>query len=177
MSIVGLAREAAAVKITEDVAAVLAAPAHSAPYSYTIAAPPVTSTGPVENALTVLVKYIPTEVITLYVAAVSVGSAFKSVIPIYSPMLLYWAFIALCPLMFYLVYMSNLSSGKKSIPHVRNWPRWKPAASTIAFGVWALAIPNNPYVAGEAGAAVVGFAVIFVSIMLSLIAPIIERAD
>lgn len=140
-------------------------------------APASRSKGAIENALTALVKFIPTEVVTLYVAAVSVGPAFKSVIPVYTPTLTYWAFVALTPLIFYLLYLNKLASMDQPVPPVSQWPRWKPVASTIAFGVWALAIPSNPYIQGEAGAAVMGFTVLFVTTILSLVTPIIERSE
>ena len=150
-------------------------PPHPAPAIPTPLASTGSTTTTVENALTALVRYIPAEVVTLYVAAVSVGSAFESVIPAYTPTLLYWAFVTLTPIIFYLVYLNQLAAMKQPLTQVKNWPRWKPAASTVAFGVWALAIPTNPYIEGEAGAAVAGFAALFVSMILSLIAPIVER--
>ena len=57
---------------------------------------------------------------------------------------------------------------------VSNWPWWKLVASTIAFSVWALAIP--PLLSGDAGKVVAGFGAVLVSTMLGLIGDIVEPA-
>jgi hypothetical protein len=152
-----------------------------APPAVTPPTPPATAAGQAgttaQNALTALVKFIPTEIVTLYVSAVSVGTGFKSVFPSFTPALLYWSFIILTPILHYLIYFSSLASMNEERPPVGQWPRWKPLASTIAFSIWALAIPENPYIHGEAGAAVMGFLVLFVTMLLSYVTPIIERSE
>lgn len=183
MSIMRLATEdaakttAAALAISPPLAAALASPVDMLKPVPRAAAPVEQSGITAQNALTALVKFIPTEIITLYVCAVSVGTGFKTVFPNFTPALLYWSFIVLTPVLYYLIYLSSLASTNQPRPPLRQWPRWKPLASMIAFSVWALAIPENPYIKGEAGAAVMGFLVLFVTMLLSLVTPIIERSE
>jgi hypothetical protein len=47
-------------------------------------------------------------------------------------------------------------------------------AATIAFLVWALAVPGNPYLAGTASA-VAGLGAMLTSSLLHLVTPIFER--
>jgi hypothetical protein len=129
----------------------------------------------VGNALTNLVRYIPTEVTTLYVAAVSATASLHSVWEKITPPTLYWSFVVLTPVIFLLAFSNRLSVAKKPLPGLAGWPWWRLFASTVAFGVWALAVPNNPIVRGEAGAVVAGLAALLVSTVLSMLQPIVER--
>jgi len=129
----------------------------------------------VTSALEMLTKYIPTESITLYVAAVSAAPAIASITSgIVTGVILYWGFAVLTPLLLLLVLMSKRASdGQPPVP--KRWPWWKLVAATIAFLVWALAVPNNPYVQGDAAAVVAGFGAILISSILSLLEPIFDR--
>jgi hypothetical protein len=60
---------------------------------------------------------------------------------------------------------------------VKDFPWWKLLASTIAFLVWALAVPTSPYLSGQAGGAVAALAALFISTFLSLFEPIFDRPD
>src|ERR1700674_3441348 len=106
------------------------------------AASPIQKT-PGSNALDGLVKYIPTESITLYVAATAAMSSFTATFPFLTPYWLYWGFVVLTPILFLLIYIGKRRSQNLSaLPQqVTNWPWWKFIASTIAFMVWALASP------------------------------------
>jgi hypothetical protein len=118
---------------------------------------------------------ILTESITLYVAAVSAAPAIASITGgKVTGVILYWGFAVLTPLLLLLVLMSKRASdGQPPVP--KRWPWWKLVAATIAFLVWALAVPNNPYVQGDAAAVVAGFGAILISSVLSLLEPIFDR--
>jgi hypothetical protein len=74
------------------------------------------------------------------------------------------------------VYASKRSTnGLRPFPAIKELPWWKMAAATIAFIVWGLAVPGNPYIAGESGAVVAGFGAVLISTVLSLLEPIFER--
>jgi hypothetical protein len=60
------------------------------------------------NAANALTKYIPSEVVTLYVSGVAAGPALKSVLGFGSRAWLYWGFIAATPFVYLLVYASFL---------------------------------------------------------------------
>jgi hypothetical protein len=140
-----------------------------------VAATPVASTGGFGNALTMLIQYIPTEVLSLYIATVAARDALAMVTPWLTPMVLYWTYVVATPLLFMLLFTSALSKAGKPLPSLGTIPWWKIIASTVAFGTWALAIPDSPYVEGPAAAAVAGLGAIVVSTMLDVITPIAER--
>jgi hypothetical protein len=128
------------------------------------------------NALDSLVKYIPTESITLYVAAASAMEALKTVFSGITTEAVYWFFGVLTPVLFLLIYAGKRRSANLSpLPALKDWPWWKLVASTIAFLVWALAVPTSPYLSGAAGGAVAALAALFVSTFLSLFEPIFDR--
>ena len=58
---------------------------------------------------------------------------------------------------------------------MKSWPWWKLIASTIAFSVWALAVP--PLIQGDAGKVVAGFGALLVSTLLGLIGNIVEPPE
>jgi hypothetical protein len=144
---------------------------------------------PPSNALDGLVKYIPTESITLYVAATSALLSVKPVLPpgtapasgmetaLVTPNGLYIGFAILTPILFMLIYMGKRRSQKLSIlPEKKTeWPWWKLFASTVAFLVWALAVP--PLLESQAGKVAAAFGALLVSTLLNLIGGVVEPAD
>ncbi|VIO80851.1 hypothetical protein [Bradyrhizobium ivorense] len=129
------------------------------------------------SALDGLVKYIPTESVTLYVAATSAISSLTAAFPSVTASGLYVSFIILTPVLFMLIYIGKRRSQKLSFmpDDVTGWPWWKLFASTIAFSVWALAVP--PLVTGDAGKVVAGFGAVLVSTLLGLIGNVVEPAE
>ncbi len=128
----------------------------------------------VTNALNALVGYIPTEVVTLYVAALSAEAALHSTFTVIDAATILWFFVALTPLLLLLIYLSKVAATGDKLPGPREWPWWKMCAATIAFFVWALAVPGNPYLR-EAASAVAGVGAMLVSTLLSVVTPIFER--
>lgn len=126
--------------------------------------------------LNALVKYIPTEIVTMYVAASSTIQSLRSATPYIDPRLLYWGFTVLTPVLLVLMLASKRATdGLSPLPKGREMPWWKMTASTIAFMVWALAVPGNPYVVGDGAPIVASFGAIIISTLLSLLEPIFER--
>ena len=135
---------------------------------------PATDDNRVTNALNALVGYIPTEVITLYVAALSAEAALHSTVPAIDAATILWFFVGLTPLLLLLIYLSKVAATGDKLPGPREWPWWKMVAATIAFFVWALAVPGNPYLR-DAAAAVAGLGAMLASTLLSIMTPIFER--
>lgn len=131
----------------------------------------------VNNALSMLVKYIPTESVTLYVAAISAAVALKSFWPRITAAHIYWFFGVFTPLLFALIYLGKRrASHLPTFPPLGEWPWWKMFAATVGFLVWALAVPGNPYIQSDtAGAAVAGLLAIFISTVLSVLEPLFDR--
>ena len=139
------------------------------------AANPVQPT-PASSALDGLVKYIPTETITLYVAATAAITSIKAAFPWLTADCLYWGFVGLTPILFLLVYMGKRRSQNLPVlpKQLIQWPWWKLIACTVAFAFWALAVP--PLVETEGGKFVAAFGALFISTLLSLIGAVVEPA-
>jgi hypothetical protein len=148
---------------------------------------PIAAASPLQKtsgttALDGLIKYIPTESITLYLAATSAFSSWTKssatsgvkAAPTLDPMYLYWGFVVLTPILFLLIYSGKRHS--QNLPllpdAIGDWPWWKLSASTIAFMVWALAVP--PLVDSDLGKIAVAFGALLVSTLLSLIGAVVE---
>lgn len=126
------------------------------------------------NALDTLVRYIPTEAITLYVAAMAAMGPLKATFPVLTEARVFWFFVFLTPALFLLIFVGKRrSQNRPALPG--QWPWWKMTASTIAFLVWALAIPTAPYLTGESGKVVAAFGAILVSTFLTLLEPVFEK--
>jgi hypothetical protein len=140
------------------------------------AASPVQKT-PDSSALDGLVKYIPTEAVTLYVAATAAMKSLTETFSWLSASRLYWGFVVLTPILFLLIYFGKRRSQKLPIApaHVTDWPWWKLIACTIAFMVWALAVP--PLVDTDAGKIVAAFGALLVSTLLSLVGGVVEPPE
>lgn len=133
------------------------------------------------DVLNQLTRYIPTESITLYVAACSAMDALKSIFDFVTEERIYWLFAILTPILFLLIYAGKRrNNGLSPFPRLKNLPWWKLISSTIAFLGWALAIPNAPYLHGSsntpniAGGAIAAFIAILISTILSICEPIFE---
>lgn len=129
------------------------------------------------NGLDGLVKYIPTESITLYVAAIAAMSSFTATFPALTPRMLYWIFVGLTPALFVLIYIGKRrSQNLRYMPQsFAQWPWWKLIASTIAFMFWALAVP--PLVATDAGKVVAAFGAVLISTLLGVVGAAIEPPE
>src|SRR6267143_6667619 len=119
------------------------------------------------NALQSLVKYIPTESTTLYVAAMSAKDALNATISFFTPTFSYWFFAFLTPVLFLMIYVAKRrAKDLATFPQLRDFPWWKVVASIIAFLVWGLAFPSNPYSTTPLQGAAFAFSAVFVSTLL-----------
>jgi hypothetical protein len=132
---------------------------------------------PGSNGLDLLVKYIPTESVTLYIAATAAISSITTIFPSVTPLRLYVGFVVLTPVIFLLTLVAKRRSQKlPAFPAtVGKWPWWKLIASTAAFAVWALAVP--PLVDTDAGKFVAALGALVVSTFLSLLGAAFEPPE
>jgi hypothetical protein len=130
-----------------------------------------------DDALTSLTKYIPTEVLTLYLPAVAIASALDEPLVMIGKRAMYWAFaVALTPLISLLVYLRRRAIANLSVwPPWSQFPLWNLIAASVAFLAWALALPGNPYVDKPAMHVASGFAALLASTILSLLEPLFVR--
>lgn len=132
-----------------------------------------------DKALNIFTKYIPTEVITLYIAALAAYPALFTIRSSVNLAPIYWGFVVITPVLVWLLFLSKAATigedVKQLFSHPKRWPWWQMFAATIAFIVWALAVPNNPYIKSEVSAVVSGFGAIIVSTGLNVLEPICRR--
>ena len=142
-------------------------------------------------ALTSIATYIPTEVVALYVAALAAVAASNPSIAAESSaasttggsiassadLVTFWVFVALTPAIVWLVYAAKVRNAGKPVPRApRTWPWWEMIAATVAFATWAYALPDSPFTRFSWYTTALGtFAVLIVSTLLGLIAPIVQK--
>ena len=127
-------------------------------------------------AFEALARYVPTEIVTLYIAAASAMEALKQALPAVNETNTYWFFVMITPIVFLIVFAGKrVANDQSAWPGIRGVPYWKLFAATIAFAVWALAVPTTPYFQGVAGGAIAAFFATFVSVLLSLLTPLFEK--
>lgn len=141
---------------------------------------PLAAKQPVEggkgaSALDKLIKYIPTESVTLYLATVSAIGSQEAAKQGSASFWVFWLFVGLTPVLFLLIYIGKRRSASlAALPATKDFPWWKLLASTIAFGSWALAVPGSPYQSMIGGGAIAALLAVFVSTFLSLLEPIFD---
>lgn len=137
----------------------------------------VSTNNPVTTALSAITTYIPTEVLTLYVAGVALFLSVDN--PTDTPdytnaWRTFWFFLALTPIVTWLVYAAKARSADLSLG-LQSWPYWEMIAGAIAFAVWAAALPDTPFTERSwYSADVAGFAVLFVTSLLALVSAVVR---
>lgn len=134
-----------------------------------------------DNAFTAAMKavttYIPTDVLTLYVAgsAVFLNATSTESNDYDKAWAIFLGGLIATPLVNALVFMAKLRSAGIAIPRQpRQWPIWESMAAMIAFIFWAAALPATPFSEfGWYDAAFAGFLLGVVSLFLGLISSII----
>jgi hypothetical protein len=159
------------------------AKAASTPPSTTAATPPPAQSGqpatavstPADTTFNVLFGYIPTEVLTLYVAALAAVQQVGNVTS--TNWLAFGIFLFATPVIVWLVYAAKLKNLQKALPlNFGAWPVWEMFAATAAYTAWAFALPKSPFSEyGWYSSALSGLAVLVVSTLLGLLAPFFQR--
>jgi hypothetical protein len=129
------------------------------------------------TALKVIVTYIPTEVLTLYVAVLAAIQVPNGT-PSRSLYITFYCFLAGTPLIVWLVYAAKVKSGGKPLPLApRKWPLWEMCAATVAYTAWAFALPDSPFKSftNWYTPALAGVVVLIISALLGLLAPLFQR--
>ena len=133
------------------------------------------------SALSVIVTYIPTEILTLYVAVLAAlgnnKASSSSVPPSSGATIAFWAFLIATPITVWILFAVKLRSDNKLLPlNPKRWPVWEMVAGTIAYVAWAIALPNNPFVnAPWYSSGIAGVIVLVSSTILGMIAPLFQR--
>jgi hypothetical protein len=129
----------------------------------------------INTALHVLFGYIPTEVLTLYVAILAViqkpGHVTKA------DWIIFWVFLVATPVIVWLVFGAKLMSAEKPVPWAfEKWPLWEMCGATVAYAAWAFALPNTPFTDyGWYSPGLSGIGVLVASTVLGLLAPFFQK--
>jgi hypothetical protein len=151
-------------------------------------APLTTAAGGVTAALQVITTYIPTEILTLYVAVLaalrdpkvttgaSAASANAAAGGSANAETAFWVFLVLTPIAVWLVYAAKLRAAEAGRPLPADpgaWPVWEMFAATLAYVAWAVALPDSPFpsVPQALGAVIV----LTTSTLLGLAAPVFQQ--
>lgn len=130
---------------------------------------------PVDTTFNVLFGYIPTEVLTLYVAVLAAVQEPGKVTPV--DWTAFWSFLVATPLVVWLVFGAKLKTANKPLPlSYSSWPIWEMFAATVAYAAWAFALPHSPFTDYTwYSSALSGLAVLVVSTLLGLLAPFFQK--
>jgi hypothetical protein len=145
---------------------------------------PGQSSAQVDTALNVLFGYIPTEIITLYVAVFAAltppsGQALAGQAMRVTPAqwFTFWTFLVATPIVVWLVYAAKIRAAQRPLPlAIGAMPLWEMFAAGVAYFAWAMALPNTPFMMyGWYSPAVSGVVVLVTSTLLGLLAPFFQR--
>lgn len=130
---------------------------------------------PIDTAFHILFGYIPTEVLTLYVAVLATIQQPNKVTP--AMWTTFWCFLIATPIVVWFVYGAKLKAAQKPLPFGYGaWPIWEMFAATVAYCAWVFALPNSPFLEYPwYSAALSGVVVLVASTVLGLIAPFFQR--
>jgi hypothetical protein len=130
----------------------------------------------VASQVQVIATYIPTEVITLYVAVLAALHNQKQG-PDKSDWIAFTVFVICTPIIVWLSYAGKVRAADKPLPILPwKWPLWEMIAASIAFVAWAFSLPNSPFSSYSwYNAAIAGVAVLVASTGLGLLAPVVQR--
>ena len=129
---------------------------------------PTDNAATIDSAISALSAYIPAEAMAIYLAVSSSLDAIVEAYPAFSPHWVYWAFVfGFSPGLFLLAYFTKLANAKSPLPAVREFPWFRLVSSVIAFAVWGLCVPDNPFAGTDPGAGVLfGILATIVSVIL-----------
>ncbi len=100
----------------------------------------------VTDALQVVMSYIPTEIISIYVVAVGVVIGGQAAASPISPWTLYYTCLAATPFVVWIVYATKYKAQEQALPVAPAlWPKWEMVAAPTAFFAWAVALPDSPF--------------------------------
>jgi hypothetical protein len=128
---------------------------------------PAAADGSPTKVLDALTKFIPTELLAPYVAALSLASTQH-----WKTISIYLCFIAATPIAYLLFEFAKVAMENRTRPPVLPMI-WRGISATVAFAVWGLAAPTNGLQDTLGGPAVAGFFATIVSPILTALDAIV----
>lgn len=129
----------------------------------------------VTQALEVVTAYIPTEILTLYVATIAAIQGDKASSAL-APWAAFLVFLVATPVVVWLIYAAKFRAQSDHLPwKPADWPKWEMVAGIVAYLAWALALPGNPFMEfGWYSSSLAGIAVMATAALLGLLTPIVH---
>lgn len=131
-----------------------------------------------QTALHMLTGYIPTEVITLYVAAMTATSN-QTTQAAGATWTCFWIALCLTPATVLIVFAAKLRNLGLTLPQAFNpktWPVWEMIAATIAFSAWAFGLPKSPFTAlSWYNSGIASLSLVLASTLLGLVSPLFQQ--
>jgi len=150
MSVVEMTRRAI-LSHSAALAVVRSGEASSSTFPNTIAPPArddeqnSSETNALASAARTIVAYIPTEIVTIYVAAVAAADI-PGKQPAGGQWVLFWIFLVLTPIIVWGTYALAMKENRRGRPwRFRQWPATSMALATLSFTLWAFSLPKSPF--------------------------------
>lgn len=126
------------------------------------------------NAVEQLTRYIPTEIVTLYIAWWAVLEKVNA-----ADQVRWWSFfvfLILTPIVAWMIFAAKVVGRKEPIPwDWKLWPKWKFGAATAAYVVWVFSLPKSVFATFKWYDPVyAGFAILLTTIMLGILGGIFD---
>ena len=106
--------------------------------------PPPSVSQKLSSAFDQIARYIPSEVLTVYVAligAMKEANASKD-----AKLNGFWVTFALVPVVVWCIFAAKMRANALPLPlNPKSWPFWKMIAALVAFTAWAYALPAGPF--------------------------------
>jgi hypothetical protein len=137
-----------------------------------------TDDSPLAAALRAIVTYIPTEIVTTYVAVLAALADDESASRAGQWVALL-TFSLLAPLTVWVLFATKLRAEGLPLPRrFAQWPRWEMSAALLAFLSWSYALPDAPFQDWSWYQASLGTVLLLVmSFGLGLLAPLFQPAS
>ena len=95
------------------------------------------------TSLSSLFLYIPTEILTLYVAVLAAIGPVE--IDYKAQWITFFVFITITPIVVWITYAGKTFNTGELPIKFNQWPKWEMFAATIAFASWSFALPQTPF--------------------------------
>lgn len=107
--------------------------------------PPQAQGSAVLSALKSIVDYIPTEIVTVFVA-VTAALSDASTSSRAGQWVAFWVFLILTPVTLWALTAARLRAGGAPLPlDPKNWPWPELGVATVGYAMWAFTLPTTPF--------------------------------
>lgn len=130
-------------------------------------------------AMKTIVAYIPTEIVTIYVAVLAAAPPAPPGKPEELLAWQLWAFgifLFTTPVAVWVLYAVKTKAGGSPLPKSPGeWPIWEMAAATICYVAWAGAMPQSPLQSLGYGQALASVVMLVVTTAVGMVAPLFQK--